>query len=132
MPSVRTLGFFLGLGLRLEPRRGNGRCNSTGRFLLSLAWRLEPRRGNRKRRMGFRSRRFSICSPVSEKRIGLGIPCRRGLMILEGCPGLRMLSQVVVIQNLAPVVRRLMGEQSSRPAAYPLRPGRHDCMMSII
>ena len=32
----------------------------------------------------FRSRRFSICSPeaVSEKRIGLGIPRRRGLMIL--------------------------------------------------
>jgi hypothetical protein len=31
-----------------------------------------------------RSRRFPICGPeaVSEKRIGLGIPCRRGLMIL--------------------------------------------------
>ena len=29
-----------------EPRRGNGRCNSTGRFLWSSAWRLEPRRGN--------------------------------------------------------------------------------------
>ena len=36
-----------------------------------------------------------------------------------------MLSRVVVIQNLAPVVRRLMAEQSSRPVAYPLRSSRH-------
>jgi hypothetical protein len=43
-----------------------------------------------------------------------------------------MLSRVVVIQNLAPVVRRLMAEQSSRPAAYPLRSSRHVCMMIII
>src|SRR5215207_4172957 len=29
-------------GLRLEPRRGNGRCNSTGRFSLGLALQLKP------------------------------------------------------------------------------------------
>jgi hypothetical protein len=45
MPGVRTLGIFLGLGLRLKPRRGNGRCNSTGRFLWGSAWRLESSRG---------------------------------------------------------------------------------------
>jgi len=39
-----------------------------------------------------RSRRFPICGPeaVSEERIGLGIPCRRGLMILLGATDLRM------------------------------------------
>jgi hypothetical protein len=26
MPTVRTVGFFLGLGLRLEPRRGNSKA----------------------------------------------------------------------------------------------------------
>ena len=46
---------------------------------------FEPRRGNSKRRIGSSGRgAIPICSTeaVSEKRIGLGIPCRRGLMIL--------------------------------------------------
>jgi hypothetical protein len=36
MPTGTTLGFFFGLGLRLEPRRGNGSRDSGSRFFLGL------------------------------------------------------------------------------------------------
>ena len=35
MPRVQTLGIFLGVGLRLEPRRGNGSRASGGRVFRS-------------------------------------------------------------------------------------------------
>ena len=33
MATVKTVAFFLGLGLRLEPRRGNGHRENGGLFL---------------------------------------------------------------------------------------------------
>jgi hypothetical protein len=59
-------------------------------------------------------------------------PVQRGLMNSLGLHGPQVLSQVVVIQNLAPVVRRLKREGAETAGAYPLRSSRHVCMMIII
>jgi len=45
MPTANNGGLFSwGSAWRLEPRRGNGRCNCTGRFL-GLALRLRAQEG---------------------------------------------------------------------------------------
>ena len=81
-----------------------------------------------------RSRRFPHLQPrwPFQKSIQLEIPCSRGLMNLLGCTGLRILSPVVVIQNLAPVVRPLTGSRVADRPRTPLRLSRHLYMMFII
>ena len=67
MATAKAVAFLLGLGLRLKPRSGNCRCESTGR----LSWSRPsagPRPaivGDNERRLGLGGQQSSSAEPLS-------------------------------------------------------------------